>query len=93
MGIEISITDQTVSIAAEHGLDPQFRARPEKRVIQREILNELSTKILVGAFSRDSKILADVAGGPLYSLFKGEHHDYPDLEDKFIVNILVIPIG
>ncbi len=42
------------------GFDPHYGARPLKRVLQREILNELSKQILSGKVSRDSRILVDM---------------------------------
>ncbi|HEY9487377.1 MAG TPA: hypothetical protein VIQ51_03555, partial [Chryseosolibacter sp.] len=45
---------------AKLGFDPQFGARPLKRVLQREILNELSKQILAGNVHKDSVIFVDV---------------------------------
>ena len=42
----------------EAGFDPQFGARPLKRVLQRGILNELSKEILAGRFSKDAVVEA-----------------------------------
>jgi ATP-dependent Clp protease ATP-binding subunit ClpB len=44
---------------AEKGYDPQFGARPVKRVIQRDVLNKLSKEILAGTIATDSIILLD----------------------------------
>jgi ATP-dependent Clp protease ATP-binding subunit ClpB len=41
------------------GFDPQFGARPLKRVIQREVLNELSKQILAGKVNKDGVIILD----------------------------------
>ncbi|MDR0982951.1 MAG: ATP-dependent chaperone ClpB [Culturomica sp.] len=59
-GITIEITDKAVEWIAEEGYDPQFGARPVKRVIQRYLLNDLSKQILADQVSKDSKILIDV---------------------------------
>jgi ATP-dependent Clp protease ATP-binding subunit ClpB len=64
-GITVDITDEAVAWLAHEGFDPQFGARPVKRVIQRELLNILSRKILDGSISRDSKIHIDAADGEL----------------------------
>ncbi len=54
MGIEFS--DSAMDLIAELGYDPQFGARPLKRVIQKEITNELSKQVLSGAFSAGDTI-------------------------------------
>ena len=59
-GIAIEITDKAVEWLAEAGYDPQFGARPVKRVIQRTLLNDLSKQILAEEVSRDSRIVVDV---------------------------------
>jgi len=56
-GIQLSATDEVMDWLAELGYDPQFGARPLKRVIQKRILNELSKAILAGTIQRDSSIL------------------------------------
>jgi len=59
-GIKLDISDKALSRLAKMGFDPQFGARPLKRVLQREILNELSKQILAGKVNRDSRILVDM---------------------------------
>ncbi|MDL2231527.1 ATP-dependent chaperone ClpB [Porphyromonadaceae bacterium OttesenSCG-928-L07] len=59
-GIYIEVTDKAVEWIAEEGYDPQFGARPVKRVIQRYLLNDLSKQILADTISRDSRIMIDV---------------------------------
>ncbi|NQU33408.1 MAG: ATP-dependent chaperone ClpB [Bacteroidetes bacterium] len=61
--IEINITEEAVDKIATIGFDPLFGARPLKRVIQREILNQLSKMILSGKLVANEKILVDVDGG------------------------------
>lgn len=60
MGIEIKATEDALDWLAQLGYDPQFGARPLKRVIQKRILNELSKNILSGKVDKDSKIKLDV---------------------------------
>ena len=55
-GIHLSVSSQARNRLAKLGYDPQFGARPLKRVFQREILNELSKQILAGKVSKDSTI-------------------------------------
>lgn len=63
--ITIDITDRAVELIAGRGYDPQFGARPVKRVLQRDVLNELSREILAGKIQSDSAILIDEQDGQL----------------------------
>ncbi|MCD4731477.1 MAG: hypothetical protein K8R74_12810, partial [Bacteroidales bacterium] len=58
--VKISATENALQFIAREGFDPQFGARPVKRVIQKKILNELSKKILSGNVLKDSEIVIDV---------------------------------
>ena len=62
--VEVDISDfdteDLIEALAEKGYDPQFGARPVKRVIQKDVLNELSKQILGGKVTADSIILLDV---------------------------------
>jgi ATP-dependent Clp protease ATP-binding subunit ClpB len=58
-GLHLSYTDEAAAWIAELGYDPQFGARPIKRVIQKQVLNELSKEILGGKFTKDSLITVD----------------------------------
>ena len=57
--IRINITEGAVAWLAQHGYDPQFGARPIKRLIQKNILNELSRKILEGNVKKEQALLVD----------------------------------
>ncbi|MFV9482679.1 AAA family ATPase, partial [Christiangramia sp. ASW11-125] len=57
--IVLDATDEALDYLAAKGFDPQFGARPVKRVVQREVLNKLSKEILSGNISTDSIILLD----------------------------------
>lgn len=59
-GIEIEASAEVFDYLGELGFDPQFGARPLKRVIQREVLNELSKQILSGKIERDSVVSVDM---------------------------------
>ncbi|MDR6783048.1 ATP-dependent Clp protease ATP-binding subunit ClpB [Pedobacter africanus] len=60
MGVELEASPEALDWLAELGYDPQFGARPLKRVIQKRILNELSKEILAGKIDKDSKIKLDM---------------------------------
>jgi ATP-dependent Clp protease ATP-binding subunit ClpB len=60
VGIKLQISEQALNRLAKLGYDPQFGARPLKRVIQREILNELSKQILSGKVNKDSVIFVEM---------------------------------
>jgi len=59
-GIKIEITDKALDYLAKRGFDPQFGARPLKRVLQREVLNELSKEILAGKVNKDGIVGVDI---------------------------------
>jgi ATP-dependent Clp protease ATP-binding subunit ClpB len=58
-GITFDATSEAISYLAEKGYNPEYGARPVKRVIQKEVLNELSKAILSGSVTTDSIILLD----------------------------------
>ena len=60
MGISIEASPEALDWLAELGYDPQFGARPLKRVIQKRILNELSKEILAGKVDKESNIKLDM---------------------------------
>ena len=61
-GIHIKVDDKAIDLIARIGYDPQFGARPVKRAIQEQLLNELSKKMLSGDIDRDSEILVTADG-------------------------------
>ena len=64
-GIELRYTPAAVEWIGKEGYDPEFGARPVRRVIQHVVLNELSKSILSGAVDRSSVITLDVEDGQL----------------------------
>ena len=64
-GINLDITNSALDYLAEMGYDPQFGARPIKRVIQRKLLNELSRDIIAGNIGKSKKIIVDLENGQL----------------------------
>ncbi|WP_298140634.1 ATP-dependent chaperone ClpB [Flavobacterium sp.] len=63
--ITMDATPEAIDYLAQKGYDPQYGARPVKRVIQREVLNQLSKEILAGKVTTDSIILLDAFDGQL----------------------------
>ncbi len=57
LGFELQATDEVMDWLGELGYDPQFGARPLKRVMQREVLNELSKQIIAGTVNKEKPIL------------------------------------
>lgn len=68
--ITLDATPEAVDYLATKGFDPEFGARPVKRVIQREVLNALSKEILAGKITSESIILLDSFEGNL--VFRNE---------------------
>jgi ATP-dependent Clp protease ATP-binding subunit ClpB len=64
-GIRSEITDRAVAWLAEKGFDPLFGARPVKRLIQKEIVNELSKAVIAGTIDREKTVRIDVRAGEL----------------------------
>jgi ATP-dependent Clp protease ATP-binding subunit ClpB len=71
-GIDLQFSDYALDYLAENGFDPQFGARPLKRLIQKEIVNQLSKKILAGDVDKDHPVLVDVFDGVV--VFRNEMH-------------------
>jgi ATP-dependent Clp protease ATP-binding subunit ClpB len=63
--LKLIITDDAIDWLAEKGYDPQLGARPVKRLIQKEIVNELSKEIISGSVSGDDNIIVDADGDHL----------------------------
>ena len=59
-GIQLDFSDYALDYLAENGYDPQFGARPLKRLIQKEIVNKLSKRILAGDIDKTKPVLVDV---------------------------------
>ncbi|MBN2633879.1 MAG: AAA family ATPase, partial [Bacteroidales bacterium] len=63
--IKLEISDDAIAWLSEKGYDPQSGARPVKRLIQKEIVNELSKELIAGRISRDSVVKVNVSQGRL----------------------------
>ena len=69
-GITFDATPEAVEYLADKGYNPEYGARPVKRVIQKEVLNALSKEILSGKVTTDSIILLDAFNDEL--VFRNE---------------------
>lgn len=59
-GITLQFNDYALEFLADQGFDPQFGARPLKRLIQKEIVNQLSKRILAGDIDKSKPVVVDV---------------------------------
>ena len=59
IGIRMKITEKAIDWLAEVGYEPQFGARPIKRLIQREILNDLAKNIIAGTVNKENVVIID----------------------------------
>lgn len=65
MGIKINFTEEFIGWLSGKGYDPAYGARPVKRVLQKELIDELARKLLDGSISRDSEVTATFRDGEL----------------------------
>lgn len=63
--VQLSVTDAAVQAIAKEGYDPEFGARPVKRVIQRDVLNELSKRIIAEQVDKSKPIVVDAIDGAI----------------------------
>jgi ATP-dependent Clp protease ATP-binding subunit ClpB len=69
-GIDLQFSEYALDYLAENGYDPQFGARPLKRLVQKEIVNKLSKRILAGDIDKTKPVLVDVFDGTV--VFRNE---------------------
>lgn len=72
-GLQLHFSDYALDFLADQGFDPQFGARPLKRLIQKEIVNQLSKRILAGDVDRNVPVLVDVFDNTV--VFRNETHE------------------
>jgi len=72
-GIELQYSEYTLDYLAENGYDPQYGARPLKRLIQKEIVNQLSKRILAGDIDKTKPVLVDVFDNTV--VFRNDVHE------------------
>ena len=63
--VNLEVSDAAVDWISKAGFDPQFGARPIKRIIQREVINNLSKAILAGTINKDRKVFIDSKNGQI----------------------------
>jgi ATP-dependent Clp protease ATP-binding subunit ClpB len=63
--LKMNVSEEAVEWIAERGYDPQLGARPVKRLIQKDIVNELSKEIIAGKIAREDNIIVDTDGDRL----------------------------
>jgi ATP-dependent Clp protease ATP-binding subunit ClpB len=73
-GIQLQFSDYLVDYLSENGFDPQYGARPLKRLIQKEIVNALSRRILAGDVDKSHPVLVDVFDGVVVFRNEVEQH-------------------
>lgn len=59
MGIELEFTEYAISYLAKKGYDPSYGARPVKRILQKELVNELAKSLLKGSINKDKPVIVD----------------------------------
>src|SRR5215203_3907165 len=79
-GIQLNFSDYALDFLAEQGFDPQFGARPLKRLIQKEIVNTLSKRILAGDIDKSKQVLVDVFDNTV--VFRNEENSKPSVKPK-----------
>lgn len=77
-GIVLKFSDYTIDYLAENGFDPQFGARPLKRLIQKQIVNQLSKKLLADNIDKTKPVLVDVFDGTV--VFRNESEAVSELK-------------
>ncbi len=65
LNIHLSFTDEALDVIGNLGYDPQFGARPVKRILQKEVINLLSKEILAGTISKDAQIKVIAQNGQI----------------------------
>lgn len=63
--LKLEITDDAAKVLVEHGFDPKYGARPLKRTLQRELINELAKHMLAGDYVKGDTVVVDAKGAAL----------------------------
>jgi len=59
MGVTLEFTDYALKYLAQKGYDPAYGARPVKRILQRELVNELAKSLLAGSINKEKPVIVD----------------------------------
>ncbi len=81
-GVKLAFSDYVLDYLSENGYDPQFGARPLKRLIQKEIVNGLSKRILGGDIDKSRPVLVDVFDGTVVFRNEAAEMEKPKLKEK-----------
>ena len=79
-GIQLQFNNYLIEFLAEQGFDPQLGARPLKRLIQKEIVNTLSKRILAGDIDKSKPVLVDVFDNTV--IFRNEQPEFAKASGK-----------
>ena len=63
--LQLDVTKDAAKVLVEQGFDPQYGARPLKRTLQRELVNELAKHLLAGDYEKGDTVLIDADGAGL----------------------------
>jgi ATP-dependent Clp protease ATP-binding subunit ClpB len=85
-GIQLTFSDYVIEFLAESGFDPQFGARPLKRLIQKEIVNQLSKRILAGDIDKSHPVLVDVFDGVVVFRNESAQPALPKTKEKKVAS-------
>ncbi|MDQ6763553.1 MAG: AAA family ATPase, partial [Bacteroidota bacterium] len=77
-GVNLEFSEYALDYLADNGFDPQFGARPLKRLIQKQIVNQLSKKLLGGTIDKSHPVLVDVFDGVV--VFRNEVNTHETLK-------------
>jgi ATP-dependent Clp protease ATP-binding subunit ClpB len=80
--IKMTASDEAIEWISQLGFDPQFGARPVKRVIQRQVLNELSKQLLADSIQKDKEIVLDMFDNKLVFRNKADAAEAPTTPKK-----------
>jgi ATP-dependent Clp protease ATP-binding subunit ClpB len=74
--LKIMLSDSAIDLLADIGYEPQFGARPMKRVLQKEVINPLSKKLIAGSFNSGDLIMVDTnKEGLTFKIKKGSQEE------------------
>jgi ATP-dependent Clp protease ATP-binding subunit ClpB len=81
-GVVLEFSEYALDYLAENGFDPQFGARPLKRLIQKQIVNQLSKKLLAGSIDKGHPVLVDVFDGTVVFRNEVARHENSAIQER-----------